>query len=104
MDFIKPIISRTILQNALRALWKIITQSDYNHTHFLEKIDQYPSPVISSLKFQQGTEIYTSLINTVYNRNCKSDKKKIVVEEKKVKLRRINNNKHYNQYNFTDIL
>lgn len=67
-DEIKKIESLKMLVNALHAIWMLILDKEYDHKHFIDKINKFPSEVRKAIRWQARTEVYNELVNKVYNR------------------------------------
>jgi hypothetical protein len=78
-DAIFQITKRKLLKNGEDAIWNIISMENYEHEVFLYKIDMYPSFVKAAVKFNTCLDIKEALIETIYNRNNKSEAKKLFV-------------------------
>ncbi len=78
---LKEITSRPILNAVLLACWKIINSINYEHEEFIRKLYNYPSAVKLACRLQSRTEIYNHLIEHVFNKYIKDEKKKMKIVE-----------------------
>lgn len=51
----------------LKAMWSIVSDKNYSHSHMLNKIEKYAENAIFSFNFKKKPAIYESLRDRVYN-------------------------------------
>lgn len=90
LDILNKLKKARLRRNTMHAIWYIVNSKNYDHAHFLERMQQLPSEVQSALKMFTTRDCYNYMAKKIYNHKLKLKARYINVASEKNKYDSIN--------------